>query len=149
MQTEHEYYQLSLKVIMKNDNGEVLGLGGLPDGIFAGFYDFPGGRVSKGEFNLDFSEVIKREIFEELGEIKYEIFSQPVAVGKTFVPSIKTRSGKDINVLYLFFEAKYLGGDIVISEEHIDYRWIDVEKEDLDKLFLAGNLEGIKMYLEK
>ena len=149
MSYEHEYYQLSLKVIMKNNKGEVLGLGGLPDGIFAGFYDFPGGRVSKGEFSLDFSEVIKREIIEELGDIKYEISSQPVAVGKTFVPASRTRSGKDINVLYLFFEAAYLGGDIVISEEHIDYRWIDVKKEDLDKLFLAGNLEGIKMYLEK
>ena len=149
MQKEHDYYQLSLKVIMKNNNNEILALGGLPNGSFSGFNDFPGGRVGKMEFATPLTDILKREIKEEIGDIKYKLKPKPVAVGKHLLRSSISGLPKDVHVLYLFFEANYLSGDIEISEEHTSYKWVDLNKHDSAKLFKSGNLEGINMYLSK
>ena len=42
MAKENDFYQVSLKAILKNEKGEVLVLGGLDGGSFEGFYDLPG-----------------------------------------------------------------------------------------------------------
>lgn len=149
MAKEHDYYQLSLKVIIKNDKDEILALGCPPYGSFAGFYDFPGGRVDVDEFSTPLTDIIKREIKEEIGDIEYELNSTPVSVGRHLLEARFSGLSKDIHVLYLFFEATYISGDIRISHEHSGYQWFDIGKNEPAKLFKSGNLEGIKMYLSK
>ncbi|MFH1315719.1 MAG: hypothetical protein ABIH67_04990, partial [Candidatus Uhrbacteria bacterium] len=58
-------------------------------------------------------------------------------------------SSDGTHVLYVFFEAVYHGGDIKISNEHEGHDWLDLTGANLEDLFKSGNLEGIKMHLEK
>lgn len=147
-----ELYQISLKLILKNENGEALILKAQERGSYAGFYDFPGGRINSGEFNTPIMEILEREVREEIGNIKYSsIKSAPVAIGRhSFIASwgVPEEINKDAFVLYLFFEGNYIDGDIKISEEHTDYKWVKLEDLELEKYFKSGILEGIKMYLK-
>lgn len=147
MKKDKDFYQISLKVIIKNTKGEILLLNADPNGSFAGFYDFPGGRIDTDEFTTPFFDIIKREIVEEVGNIKFVLSSKPVAIGRHLIPASMSKNGSDIHILYLFFVAEYLSGDINISNEHIGFKWADFSKEEPAKLLKSGNLEGIKMYL--
>jgi hypothetical protein len=71
-----------------------------------------------------------------------------VALGR--MDNIKRESplGGPVHWLFVFFEAKYLGGDIKISEEHTGFKWVELTKENIENLFILANLEGAKMYLE-
>jgi len=149
MKKEKDFYQISLKVIIKNDSGEILLLNADPNGSFAGFYDFPGGRINTDEFTAPFFDIIKREILEEVGNIKFVLSPKPVAIGRHLIPASMSKNGSDIHILYLFFEAKYISGKITISNEHAGFKWTDFSKEKPIKLLKSGNLEGIEMYLSK
>jgi len=142
-------YQISLKAILKNKQGETLILKCEEYGAYKGCYDFPGGRINEGEFELPYEEIISREISEELGNIEFKIKTKPVAVGRHFVPAHVSRTTgewmDDIYVMYVFFEGEFLGGDIAISDEHLEYKWIDLSSEKLDDLFKSGILEGASM----
>lgn len=135
-------YQVSLKAIIKNAKGEFLGLTSPQDSGLAGSYEFAGGRIEVDEFTTQFSEILKREIAEELGDIQYDLKLNPVALGR-HLTSGGTR------VLYVFFEALYHSGEIRISDEHDGYAWLDLTNKDLSTLFRSGNLEGISMYLKR
>jgi len=145
---EKDFYQVSLKAIIKNNRGEILALEADFSGTMKGFYDLPGGRIDAGEFTVSFSEIIKREIFEEVGNIEFNLNPKPVAIGRHLIPASISKSGSDIHVLYLFFEAEYLTGQIFISNEHTGFKWVDLLKETPEKLFTSGILEGVKMYLK-
>ena len=147
MKKERDFYQVSLKLLLKNSEGDVLALKGVDDGSFAGYYDLPGGRIDTDEFSTDFSEILKREAEEEIGNSDFKINPKPVAIGRHLIPARLTKSGKDVHILNVLFEAEYFGGDIKISDEHTDHRWMDLNKIELEKYFTSGILEGIKMYL--
>jgi|SRR3989338_1836028 len=149
MKKEKDFYQVSLKLMLKNNKGEVLALKGVDNGSFAGYYDLPGGRIDIDEFRTDFLDILKREVLEEVGNSDFNISSKPVAIGRHFIPASMTRLGKDIHVLYVFFEAEYFGGGVKVSDEHTDHKWIDLNKIELEKYFKSGILEGIEMYLGK
>jgi len=46
----------------------------------------------------------------------------------------------------VFFEAKYLVGEIKISDEHKEYKWVRLNKNNLEKYFIRGPLEGMQNY---
>ena len=144
-----EFYWISLKVILKNEEGKILGLKGVPTGTLSGYFDLPGGRVDDNEFGIPFDQIINREIAEEIGDVKFKILSPiPVSYGRSMIDKRHTDSKeKDVPVLYLFFEAEYLGGEINNSEEHTGWEWLDIRNIELDRYFKTGILEGIKMYL--
>lgn len=148
MVKERGIYQVSLKLLLKNNNGEVLALKAADNGSYAGYHDLPGGRIDTDEFNLDFTEIIDREVQEEIGNIEVRVNSKPVGVGRHLIPAIMTTSGKDIQVLYLFFEAEYLSGDVNISNEHTNFKWLSLKDIELDKYFTSGILEGVRMYCD-
>lgn len=148
MPSERDFYNVSLKVFLNNDKGETLILECENGGRFVGFHDLPGGRMEKDEFKISFEEIIKREITEELGEIEYKLTLKPVALGRMENPKRESPLGGPIHWLFIFFEAKYIGGDIKISEEHTGFKWKKLTKENVESLFLLANLEGAKMYLE-
>ena len=149
MKKERDFYQVSLKLLLKNNEGEILALKGVDNGSFAGYYDLPGGRIDVDEFNTDFYEILKREAEEEIGNVKFTINMKPVAIGRHLIPCSISKTGKDIHILNVFFEAECEGGDVKISDEHTDHKWLDLEKIELEKYFKSGILEGIKMYLGK
>ena len=137
-----------MKVFVKNNKGEVLAMKADPHGSYAGFYDFPGGRIDMDEFHTPFFEIIKREIEEEIGSnIVYTLNPKPVATGRHCIEAQYARGAKDIHVVYLFFEAKYVSGEVIISDEHTGFEWLDLLNIELEKYFKSGNLEGVRMYI--
>lgn len=149
MKKERDFYHVSLKVFLKNQEGRVLALKADPKGSLAGFYDFPGGRIDTDEFGAPFEDMIARELQEEIGSVRYRLSLQPVACGRHRIPATMTKTGKDIHVLYVFFEAEYRGGDISISREHQGYDWLDFLSIEPEKYFRSGTLEGVRMYLQR
>lgn len=135
-------YQVSLKVIIKNNKGEFLSLKPPSNSGLGGSYEFAGGRIDVDEFTTPFTDIIKREIAEELGNIQYDLNSKPIALGRY-------NTSDNTHVLYVFFEAFYRGGEIQISKEHEGYAWLDLSKVDINKTFKSGNLEGIQAYLDQ
>jgi 8-oxo-dGTP pyrophosphatase MutT (NUDIX family) len=142
-----DFYQVSLKVLIKNEKGEILALKNPQIGSMGGFYDIPGGRIHKDEFSKPFTECITREIEEEIGGIKYTIDPRPVSFGRHVVSASISPAKKDTHVLYIFFKAEYAGGEVEISNEHVSHEWLKLEDLDLEKYFKSGILEGIKNYL--
>ncbi len=148
MVKEKGSYQVSLKVLLKNSNGEVLVLNGLNSGNYAGYCDLPGGRIDEDEFDTDLIKILSREISEEVGDIEFNLNKKPVAVFRHHIPVEVSVTGQAINVLHIMFEAQYLGGEIVISHEHTGYQWLDLNKVELSDYFVFGLLDGIKSYLD-
>jgi len=146
--SKKDSYQVSLKLILKNEKGEILILRDRDDGTFGGFYDLPGGRIDTDEFSVDFRDIVLRELKEETGNTQAIINKEPVALARHQFRKLDEQ-GRPVRVLYVFFTGQYLSGDIVISEEHTDYQWIDLENIELEKYFTSGILEGIQIYLNK
>jgi len=136
---QKDFYQISLKIILRNGD-KVLGLKAMDNGRFAGFYDFPGGRIDTDEFVTPFEEIITREVKEEIGDVEYELNLTPVAFARDGHPEF----GKSKRILYILFEAKYISGDVVISDEHTGLKWIDLEKDDLEQVFSPELLHGVE-----
>lgn len=144
---ENHFFHVSLKLILKNKDGKILLLKMPDDSSMSEYYDVPGGRITKDEFNISFEETIKREITEELGtDIKYRLNMKPVSYG---VHTVFSKSiGKEIQMLMLFFEAEYLDGAILLSDEHMEYVWENVNDANVKQLFIRGLLEGVSNYLK-
>ncbi len=105
MAKERGIYQVSLKLLLKNNKGEILALKAADNGSYAGYHDLPGGRIDADEFNTDFTEIIEREVKEEIGDIK-------------------------------------------ISDEHSNFKWLNLKDIKLEEYFTSGILEGVKMYCD-
>lgn len=144
-----DFYQISLKLFLKNAQGETLILGAGTTGSYAGFFDLPGGRVDDSEFTTPLTDIVKRELREECGVTDVTISSKPVAYGRHLVPGVQEELDHDVHVLYLFFEATLNSGEIALSFEHTSYQWVDLAALELTKYFKSGILEGVRMYLSK
>ncbi|KKU73282.1 MAG: hypothetical protein UX98_C0009G0013 [Parcubacteria group bacterium GW2011_GWA2_47_26] len=147
--SEKDFYQVSLKAILKNKDGKILALKAVATGTFGGYYDLPGGRLNVDEFSTPFVEVLEREIHEEIGdEAQFIIRPVPVAIGRHQIdPRYSGKLNREIHVLYIFFEADYLDGVLTISDEHTDHAWLDPYAIDLKQYFKSGILQGLEMYL--
>jgi len=148
MPSERDFYNVSLKIFLKNNRGEVLILKSTLGGSYEGFYDLPGGRINLNEFEVPFKNIIKREVTEEIGEVSFNLVLKPVGIGRIAIVKKESPLGGPVHVFNVFFEAKYLGGDVKISEEHTDFKWVALTKDNLEQYFKVAVLEGAKMYLE-
>lgn len=75
-------YQISLKCFLKNKKGECLILKTPEKSSFLGTYDFVGGRIDENEFEVDYRDILRREIFEEIGIKNVEIPEKVVAIAR-------------------------------------------------------------------
>ena len=87
--------------------------------------DFPGGKIQEGEAkDADASSLVlalQREVREETG-LEIETFN-PFAVWYHEFPKGHRNYPK---VVYLVaFRCKYVSGDITLSDEHDNFRWVD------------------------
>ncbi len=102
---EHQFFKVAQKAFIDRD-GQVLVVY-FPDGGL----DFPGGRIDVGEDDLMAS--IKREVREET--------SLEIEVGEPFTTWLNaTRT-----VFIVGYRCRFVSGDVVLSEEHDSYRWVD------------------------
>lgn len=148
MPKEKDFYQISLKAFLKNKEGKMLALRAVDKGSFGGFYDLPGGRIDTDEFHTPYVEILKREIAEELGDsLEVNINPSPVAIGRHLIPAHLTSAARDLHVLYIFFEAALVGGEIQVSNEHQGQAWLDFSAINPKDYFTSGILEGVEMYL--
>lgn len=148
MPSERDYYNVSLKVFLNNDKGETLILKAREDGNLKGFFDLPGGTIDKDELNVPLNKIIERELLEETGKIQYKLFIKPIALSREENPRRESPLGGPTHWFYIFFEAKFLGGEVEISDEHIGFQWTKLTKENLGGYFTTFLLEGVNAYLE-
>ena len=98
---------------------------------YYGFYEFPGGKVKKGEYNL---EALKREIFEEL--------SVKLNLNKLiFIKSYLVKRKSERLILNFFFTSSWLGKIQPLEKQNI--RWIDFNKINAHRM-LSSNKFIIK-----
>ncbi|MCL4357901.1 NUDIX domain-containing protein [Patescibacteria group bacterium] len=114
----HALYQVATKALLFKDNQLLVLI--TPDG----YLDFPGGRVDESERDLPWTEALKREVAEELGE------QVSIEVRQTLFVS-KRQYHKDDKTYYIaaiFFKCKYVSGGIELSDEHANHKWLTPEE---------------------
>lgn len=85
------------------------------------YWNFPKGKLESGESYL---EAALRELEEETGITKIEIVD-----GFTFRYDYSFNAGSlRIKKLVKMFLAYYLGGDVVISDEHKRFKWVTFDE---------------------
>src|SRR5690349_11110455 len=113
MLKQKDSYIISLKLILKNKQGEILALKDASTGAFNGYYDLPGCLIYVLEYSVDLKDILMREVRKETGELKIRFLSDiPVAVGRHETLTSHTR------IFYVFYEGEHEGGEVKISEEH-------------------------------
>jgi 8-oxo-dGTP diphosphatase len=79
--------------------------------------DFPGGKYRWGE---SLEEELQREVIEETG--------LKIKIGKPFVTwtnyKLKTK-GQHANVLSIGYLCEYVSGNVVLSDEHDMFEWVN------------------------
>ena len=101
------------------------------------YWNFPKGKLESGESNL---EAALRELEEETGITKIEIVD-----GFTFRYDYSFNAGSlRIKKLVKMFLAYYLGGDVVISDEHKRFKW-----STFDEAIAILKFENIKRQLRE
>ena len=76
-----------------------------------GVFDFPGGRIEEGESDLRAS--LMREVSEET--------TLEIVVGSPFATWL---SGAE-TVYLVGYKCRFVAGDVELSDEHIDFQWVD------------------------
>lgn len=144
-------YNISLKCFLHNSKWEVLILKTPEDSSFYGMYDFPGWRIDEDEFETDYIEILKRELYEEAWIENIEIEKKVIAIARHKAEAKFTSKNIPEYLYYNFFEA-FLKNDekITISEdEHNWYLWVKLDEIILEDYFCSWYLEAAKMYLNK
>ncbi len=112
-------YHVSLKLLLKKGDAFLF----LKDDV-GKYFDLPGGRIDEVEHTTPFTEVIVREVGEELGgKIKYKL-------GKPVFQFRRHLESKGAHIFSTVYEADYVSGEIQLSTEHSNYRWINPRKVD-------------------
>lgn len=99
--------------------------------------DLPGGKIKEGESNL--TESLKREVKEET-ELEIEIGDVFTTWMIEFPPDHRNQ-GK---VFLVGYKCKYLSGEVVLSEEHSDYKWVN--KNNYKDLSKDGHFKVLEKY---
>ncbi len=100
-------------------------------------WEVPGGRYDQGEESLAPEEILRREISEELGE-KFECTIDAPS-------SAWVRPLNEHFVFLLSYVCTYVKGEIKLSYEHTEYRWVG--RDDWQGLDLApGYRQALDQY---
>ena len=107
-------WSLAVKAVIFDDQGRCLLIRrSAHNHNFVGMWEWPGGKLDPGE---DFATGLHREIAEETGLI----------VQLTDLAGSISFEMPKVNVVLLCMEARLVSGDLKLSEEHDDFKWIPV-----------------------
>ncbi|MCU0856833.1 MAG: NUDIX domain-containing protein [Pontiellaceae bacterium] len=105
-------YGLSVKAVIFDQQGRCLLIRrSAHNKNFVGCWEWPGGKADPGE---DFASALHREVAEETG----------LTVELTGFACATSFEMPKVNVVLLCMEARLIGGDIRLSEEHDDFIWV-------------------------
>lgn len=108
------------KVVVVGPSGQVLLLRRSKDDVRRpNQYDIPGGHADGQEFA---NEAAARETKEEIG---IDVDSRQL---KLVYSEAMTFADEDLSVVWLFFVAHTASVDVVISHEHNEYQWADLDE---------------------
>lgn len=142
-----DLYQVTQKLLVVNDQNQLLVLTPV---VHPHWYGFPGGRLDIQEFEVDLKECMHREIKEELGDdVKLDISYQPFEIGRIRLWNKVIKASSYRKVLVIYYEAKYLGGEIKLSDEHSEYKWVDIKTFDPTDKFKPGMVKVVEEWLER
>lgn len=113
-------------------NGEILVLTDHQLGV-----DLPGGKIKEGE--SDVTEALKREVKEETG-LEIEV-GEPFTTWMVEFPPDHRNQGK---VFLVGYKCKYLAGEVVLSDEHTEYKWVN--KDNYQQLPKDGYFKAVEEY---
>ena len=99
--------------------------------------DLPGGKIKEEE--TDLIESLKREVREET-ELVIEVKEPFTTWMVEFFPDHRNQ-GK---VLLVGYKCKYVSGEIVLSDEHTEYKWVN--KNSYHQLPRNGHFKAIEKY---
>ena len=130
----HAQYHVGLKILLERD-GKILFLKTATSNL----WDFPGGRIDDVEHTVPLVDILAREISEELGpDLKYQLGKPVIHFRRTYKKRIEPKrhemASADLrslsedfrqNIFIVMFEAEYVSGEIVISDEHESLEWLD------------------------
>lgn len=137
--SKHGFFQITQKVFIRN--GDYLLV--LKDKK-SNAGDLPGGRMNQDEFFSDWMDSLKRELIEELGnEFSVDIDPKPILINKHLVTD-----GNHPCVI-IGYNGIYKSGKITISDEHIFYKWVNVNTYDPKELFSEYMLDVMNIYLQR
>ncbi|HSX24480.1 MAG TPA: NUDIX hydrolase [Candidatus Andersenbacteria bacterium] len=131
---EHAIYQIGLKVLLHH-NGLFL----LMKDAWTGHFDLPGGRMDSSEKQLPLSEILAREIREELGNSVLYALGSPLFQYRR----VPFRPGTDVFITV--YDGEFISGTITLSEEHSSYEWIDPKSFSFKKEDFGNEEEYIAM----
>lgn len=120
-------YGLTVRGIMKNENGEILIVKRHPKSrTDPEMWELPGGKVEKGEFFVD---ALVREIKEETNlDVKVGDFAETVQ-----------NDYMQKRTVQLMMHLEDVEGEVKISEEHTDWMWASLDK--IKTLEISTSLE--------
>ena len=134
-------FYISLKSVIRDKDGRFLVLKSpAKSKYFRGKYDLPGGTIDFNETKTNFHKIIQREIKEECGSIKYSLRPDPVSLSM-YQYNVKHQH------FYILFEANYLSGKIKISPEHISFKWVKINQNNIKKIFHSSLQKLITNYI--
>lgn len=82
-----------------------------------GWRDLPGGRTENTEYERPIEKILVREVREEIGRVRYTL-------GKPAFQYRRWHSTRHVHILTTVYEAQYISGRVVLSEEHGSYEWV-------------------------
>lgn len=110
-------FQYISKAIIKRDDNKILAVRrNMKNPRSPGKWTIPGGHLEKGE---SFEECCIREVLEETN---LEVFPKKAIHTKI----VEGREG-DLQLIHVIFETECENLDnITLSDEHIDYKWVNI-----------------------
>ncbi len=131
-----KHFYVGVKGVICIDNKVLLLKGADESG--GTYWDMPGGRIDDAE---TIQEALQRELQEELPSLRQ--FSQ----GKIVTASRHYKDLKDgLGLLFLFYRIDAEPFEVVLSSEHLEYRWVG--KDDIDSLINDTSTFLSPSYLE-
>jgi len=116
-----------------------------------GMWELPGGRVEKQEIFKPSKEILARETAEELGD-QFEYETGPVFHAWIRKPDpleniAPVYRDNDFCILLVGILCTYKNGDVVLSPEHTDFRWIT--KEEVENINFENTYkDAVRYYFE-
>ncbi len=111
-----------------------------------GDWDLPGGRIKKDEFDVSLEDVVRRKMREEVGDNIVYTLKQPQIFMRH--ERVEDAPGNPtIRIFAIGYPATVESGEIELSKQHLEMKWVDPQNFKPEDYFTGGWLKGVQEYL--